>query len=622
MQNTTLFKRAMSLFLAFVLALGLLPVSEFGIPAYAAEGSSGPPATVTLGDRQFYDGYNSQNLTPSWTVPRFFEFQGDGNTAPGFCADHKKDLNASDTWSNPVPLEGTEYAVAAPLIAYYNYGWALAKEYDQKMPYATAEEKEAAIRADTNNVWDYWTRHEMVMASSVPQAAVWLIGNGKVDDLSDPAQVRMIAEERNATVTAMEPGWTPDAVETVMGWITDRVTAYNAGVYGDWDMYIYQPSDGSLQPIITSVTGGGDTGPKEGWIKLKKTDLSGNALSGATFGVFRDSSCQSQVGSFTTTADEWTYFDVSNNMVENTETFWLKETSTPVGYVGSTNPYQVTVSATNNSTQDTAAAVNGGAAIKNGEPQPPEGVVNKVDQDGNGIGPATFHFVSLPNGVETDIACDENGVLELQWTDPTADNYLEPGEYTVTELIPPEGYEKSDEVQNLRLWIEDMGGVPTAMHSGPITFENKPKHSVIIQKVDESGNGLPGAVFDIYFNGTKVDSQTTGPDGTFTYAGADGNGLQSGTWGFLEVKAPDGYLIPYAKYQEVYVDADNEDIRVHQISFINYTYPEIQIKKVVAGSDEPLAGAVFEVMIDGQNLGTFGPTGPDGTIAISQNIYG
>lgn len=625
MQKTTFFKRAMSLFLAFVLALGLLPVSEFAIPAYAAEasgGSSGPPATVTLGDRQFYDGYTSQNLTPAWTTPRFFEFTGDGNTAPGFCADHEKGLNPSDVWSNPVSIEGTEYAVAAPLIAYYNYGWALAKEYDQKMPYATAEEKEAAIRADTNNVWDYWTRNEMVMASSVPQAAVWLIGNGKVDDLSDPAQVRMIAEERNATVTAMEPGWTPDAVETVMGWITDRVTAYNAGVYGDWDMYIYQPSDGSLQPIITSVTGGGDTGPKEGWIKLKKTDLSGNALSGATFGVFRDSSCQSQVGSFTTTADEWTYFDVSNNMVENTETFWLKETSTPVGYVGSTNPYQVTVSATNNSTQDTAAAVNGGAAIKNGEPQPPEGVVNKVDQDGNGIGPATFHFVSLTNGVETDIACDENGVLELQWTDPTADNYLEPGEYTVTELIPPEGYEKSDEVQNLRLWIEDMGGVPTAMHSGPITFVNKPKHSVIIQKVDESGNGLPGAVFDIYFNGAKVDSQTTGPDGTFTYAGTDGNGLQTGTWGFEEVKAPDGYLIPYAKYQEVFVDADNEDIRVHQISFINYTYPEIQIKKVVAGSDEPLAGAVFEVMIDGTNIGTYGPTGPDGTIIINHDVYG
>ena len=623
MQKTTFFKRAMSLFLAFVLALGLLPVSEFAIPAYAAEasgGSSGPPATVTLGDRQFYSAYTSQNLVPAETTPRFFEFTGDGNTAPGFCANHEKNLNASDVWSNPVSIEGTEYAVAAPLIAWYNYGWSLTKEYDQKMPYATPEEKEAAIRADTNNQWDYWTRNEMVMAFSIPQSAVWLVGNGKVDDLSDSAQVRMIAEERNATIQAM--GYPlSDSVETVMGWINDRVTAYNGGAYGDWDMYLYQPSDGSLQPIITSVTGGEQI-PKEGWIKIKKTDMSGNALAGATFGIYYDASCQVLLDQFTTTADEWTYKDVSGIVTANNQTLYLKETSTPVGYVGSTNPYQVTVSATNNATQETAAAVNGGAAIKNGEPQPPEGVVNKVDQDGNGIGPATFHFVSLTNGVETDIACDENGVLELQWTDPTADNYLEPGEYTVTEIIPPAGYEKSDEVQNLRLWIEDMGGVPTAMNSGPITFVNKPKHSVIIQKVDESGNGLPGAVFDIYFDGAKVDSQTTGPDGTFTYAGTDGNGLQTGTWGFEEVKAPDGYLIPYAKYQEVFVDAANDDVRVHQISFINYTYPEIQIKKVVAGTDEPLAGAVFEVMIDGTNIGTYGPTGPDGTIIINHDVYG
>ena len=101
----------------------------------------------------------------------------------------------------------------------------------------------------------------------------------------------------------------------------------------------------------------------------------------------------------------------------------------------------MTVSATNNATKETAAAVNGGAAIKNGEGGgPPSGVVNKVDQNGNGIGPATFNFKKLtPNAVDMDIACDETGSLELQWTDPTGENYIEPGEYTVTEKIPPPG---------------------------------------------------------------------------------------------------------------------------------------------------------------------------------------
>ena len=55
---------------------------------------------------------------------------------------------------------------------------------------------------------------------------------------------------------------------------------------------------------------------------------------------------------------------------------------------------------------------------------------------------------------------------------------------------------------------------------------------------------------------------------------------------------------------------------------MNHTYPEIVIQKVAAGNDQPLAGAVFEVMVDGTNLGRFGPTGPDGTIIINHDVYG
>ena len=308
-----------------------------------------------------------------------------------------------------------------------------------------------------------------------------------------------------------------------------------------------------------------------------------------------------------------------------TKTFYLKETSAPPDYVPNGAGYTVTVSATNNSTKETAAAVNGGVAIKNGKSQPPSGVVQKVDPDGNGIGPATFHFKKLtPNAVDMDIPCDETGTLKLQWEDPSKENYIEPGEYTVTEVIPPPGYEKSEESQNLRLWLEDKDGdgIQEPYSSGPIVFQNQPKHTVIIQKVDETGNGLPGAVFDVYFNGAKVDSVTTGPDGTFNYTGTDGNGVSTGTWEFVETKAPSGYLIPYMNYQSVTVNTLYDDVRVHTLTFVNYTYPEIVIQKVAAGNDQPLAGAVFEVMVDGTNLGRFGPTGPDGTIIINHDVYG
>ena len=123
-------------------------------------------------------------------------------------------------------------------------------------------------------------------------------------------------------------------------------------------------------------------------------------------------------------------------------------------------------------------------------------------------------------------------------------------------------------------------------------------------------------------SGPLIDTITTGADGTFTYAGTDGNGLEFGTYDFVEVKAPDGYLLPYRTCQSITINPEIDEVRVHQLTFVNYTYPEIVIQKVSAGEEQPLAGAVFEVMIDGTNLGTFGPTGPDGTIIINHDVYG
>ena len=625
MQKTSFFKRMMTLFLAFIMLLGILPLSNMVVPAQASAGESGgPPATITLQTWQLKPAYQSENLVPARTTPRLFQFDVNGTLSPGFCARHEKDINLvkGEAWKDPVPIEETEYAVIAPLVAQYNYIWFTSRALDEQYGDSKTDAEKMQIAKEQYDC-EYWGEWSGILGSAMVQSASWLVGNGKLTDLTDPAQARMIAEERNATVKSMTGKPSPDSDEEVMSWVTGAVDRYAEGGYGDWDIYLYTPVGGSdLQPIITTVPG--EKGiPESGWIKIKKTDMSGNALAGATFGIYYDANCQVLLDQFTTTADEWTYKDVSSIVTQNNQTLYLKEISAPPGYLANTKVYQVTVNYTNNATQETAAPINGGAPIKNGDStMPPEGVVNKVDPDGNGVGPATFHFVSLTNGVETDRVTDENGTLELQWTDPAGDNYLEPGEYTVTEKIAPPGFELNTEAQNLRLWIEDVDGVPTPMHSGPITFENKPLHSIIIQKVDESGQGLPGAVFNVYLNGAKVDSITTGPDGTFTYAGTDGNGLQSGTWGFEEVQAPDGYLLPYNKYQSVTIDAINDDVRVHQLTFINYTYPEIVIKKVSAGEEQPLAGAVFEVMIDGTNIGTYGPTGPDGTIIINHDVYG
>ena len=627
MQKVTIPKRLMTLFLVFVMVLGLLPVSNLVVPANAADARSGPDDVVTInrGETEFFDDYTSPVLGK--VIPRNLVFEANGQLTGGFCGDHSKEYSPHVKYINPTPISETKYAFCMPVLAQYAWNWFYSMELDERYPGTSAAYKAQIAKEERGSENNYWPPASRALGGSVPQAAVWLAGAGKISNLTDPANQRMLAEERNRTATlSIHKGVPTSPVEDVMGWIQGAVDNYAKGVYGDWDVYVYEPDTNKsyYQPMVI-IMPNDIVQDYNGWLKIKKTDMSGKNLSGATFGVYSDSGYVNRLTSFQTTADEWTYVNVSEYMTSSTKTFYLKETSAPDGYVPNGKGYSVTVSATNNATKETAAAVNGGAAIKNGEGSgTPSGVVNKVDQNGNGIGPATFNFKKLtPNAVDMDIACDETGSLELQWTDPTGENYIEPGEYTVTEKIPPPGYEKDNNAQNLRLWIEeDDEGVPVAKSSGPITFVNEPKHSIVIQKVDKSGNGLPGAVFDIYLNGAKIDSATTGPDGTFTFAGTDGNGLEPGTYDFVEVQAPNGYLLPYWKCQSITIRQGQTDVLIHTLTFVNHDYPEIVIQKVSAGTEQPLAGAVFEVKIDETPIGTFGPTGPDGTIIIDHDTYG
>lgn len=626
MQKTSFFKRMMSLFLAFIMVAGLLPLSGIinSAQAVAVTGGTGEPsATMTMNSHSLMGEYTSPVLGK--VIPRIYDFKlGDLGVSPGFCADHSKDIKWDLTWSNPKPIEGTKYEVIMPLLASYSQKWFYSKMLDEQHPDWTVDQKRQQAAQDLGSGSYYYTPYDRVTGSAMVQAAAWLAGSGDLTDLSNHDQQLLVAHERNLTVKAAD-GSVGDTDESVAKWINDTLRKYEEGEYGEWKGYLYTPT-GGYQPVITVLPPDDTviTEPKTGWIKISKTDLSGNNLAGAVFGIYVDSGCQkgTEKATLTTTGDEWTYYDVSDIMESDTQTFYLKEISAPDGYVASTSSYNVTVNTANNSTKETAAAVNGGAAIKNGEVQEPEGVVFKVDPDGNYIGPAVFHFKSLEQSIDRDIPVDETGMLQLQWTDPDGENYIPPGEYTVTEVTPPPGYEKSNEAQNLRLWIEDVDGVPTAMSSGPIEFVNEPLHSVIIRKIDQSGKGLPGAVFKVYCDGAYVTDITTGADGTFTFAGTDGNGLTNGTWEFVEDKAPDGYLLPYNKVQSVTINTQHDDVLIHELTFVNYEYPEIVIQKVSAGENQPLAGAVFEVMIDGTKLGEYGPTAADGTIVINYDQYG
>ena len=254
MQKTTMFKRIMTLFLVFVMVLGILPISELVSPAIAAEAKEGPPPTTEMVSWKFYNKYDSPVLKPSRVIPRTFIFSLNDGVAPGFCADHTKDVSTGATWSNPVPIEGTKYEVIKPLIAAYNYTWFYSRELDDRYPNQTTLFKKKIAEQERGSVYYYWDETDRISASSMPQAGAWLAGQGLLTDLRNHDQQLMIAHERNLTTKTIY-GSVSESDEEVSGWVAESIGKYENGDYGEYQMYIYTPPGGK-QPIITSIPEG------------------------------------------------------------------------------------------------------------------------------------------------------------------------------------------------------------------------------------------------------------------------------------------------------------------------------------------------------------------------------
>lgn len=210
---------------------------------------------------------------------------------------------------------------------------------------------------------------------------------------------------------------------------------------------------------------------------------------------------------------------------------------------------------------------------------------------------------------------DDNGLLHLQWTDPKGENYIPPGEYTVTEKTPPPGYDHTDEARHIVLNAD-------GDFSGKLVFKNNKLRSLQIKKVSMDNKPLAGAQFDILHDGKLVQSCTTGDDGTFTYSGAGGDGIPDGLYTVVETAPPPGYLLPFDNSQSVYIsakDLTNDETVV--LTFKNYEDTIIRIQKFKEGTKLGLEGATFEVMIEGEILGQF-KSGPGGIIDITPETYG
>ena len=608
--NMCLRKRIMSMALVFAMIFALFPADLFVTDAVADSsvniGDPGSRLQVNFMSNQHdLASYYSTTLG-SYVTIRFIPIvYENGDPSLAWCLDHGKQLGTG-TWTYDQPLEST---AADPFIAWYFFHMYVLGDWD--------------------------VRSEQIISGFI-QAALWVWLTNPSWTYSDDAFIQAAATERRAALEAL--GVTPEPTfEDTVAFLKNIIMNYEAGVYGSVKSYVYEVAwSNDYQRLLaptysySSVEESYDV-----FIKLSKTlsDTSGY-YAGASFGVFYDSACSAQAGIVATGSSQWsTSGAISINSASTT--LYVKELSTGSADVAiDPTVYSVSVNGNTNNTAATAAAVVGkgsGGVIENKTrtlEKPPEGVITKVDAiTGAGVGPACFRIEGESKSgthIEHDVWTDEGGNIDLQWWDASeTGSYIPEGVYYVTETQAPPGYAlTSDAPQYLKLWLEwveddsyDEGGYYEAFNSGPITFRDYPKQSITLHKVS-GGVGLAGATFKVYKDGTLIGTQVTDAAGKITLSE-----VELGYYLFEETIAPAGFTVPANNTIGVYVNPADTSTTDYYLSMVNYEYPDIVIEKISADTERGLAGAVFEISIDGRQLGTF-KTGADGRIIMGYATYG
>lgn len=187
---------------------------------------------------------------------------------------------------------------------------------------------------------------------------------------------------------------------------------------------------------------------------------------------------------------------------------------------------------------------------------------------------------------------------------------LDASTYAITELSPPEGYEIDNAGPQYVVLPRDNGTEVV------VTFTDTPivTGSGSIRKVDadDPTKGLAGAVIKIEgVDNSFVGTYTTGPGGYLTDVPWDT--MPIGSYVATEVTPPTGYTTssdPSKVRQEFHWDGKTDVSLV----FENDAKVKLELLKLDESND-PLPGAVFNIVKDGQIIATE-ETGRDGIITV------
>ncbi|MED4409577.1 SpaA isopeptide-forming pilin-related protein [Bacillus licheniformis] len=254
----------------------------------------------------------------------------------------------------------------------------------------------------------------------------------------------------------------------------------------------------------------------KGSVYLTKEDAEGRTLKGAEFKIVDH---EGKTVHEKLTSDEDGKIAVSGLAPGR---YAFVETKAPEGFMLNNDQIEFTIPG---SAEGKPEPVDAGAAVNY------KGSVHltKEDAKGHKLEGAVFKIADQNgNTVQEELVSDRNGTV-------TASG-LAPGRYAFVETKAPDGFVLNS--GKIEFVIPDAAeGKPAHVDAGKaINY----KGSVYLQKEDEDGNGLEGAVFKIIDSeGKTVKDDLISKEGGKIEAGD----LAPGSYQFVEKHAPDGYLL-------------------------------------------------------------------------------
>ena len=564
--------RLIAALLVLVCLLGLLPTT-----AMAAT-----PDTIKMDDCA-YNGvkYDSPALGECYMHQMHFGLNG--KSTMGFCAEKGKGMGWSlkgHTWGNPKPISDP---TVKTMMAYF-------------YAHSTGVFTDRAIALGENAVWNSnytWTMNAWT------QAIVWRYKAGL---LADP--VTACAEELMCVYNNLEhTNYT--SIDDLIDGISfrDRVKYIldlgAEGVWGECEVYeyAYTGPGSSYHPSndVQAVMVGELSVIREKYgLTVRKVDSTNpnKGLPGARFLVASENGAYSKE---IVTGQDGTY------TLSNLEagTYAVTELEPPADYeIDNAGPQYVVLPS---GSDKTVTVTFTDTPVITGE-----GSIRKVDADDptKGIAGAVIKITGVDNDFTGTYVTGVGGYLtDVPWKD------MPIGSFTAEEVTPPEGYSLSPDVSKTKQTFVWDGKTDVAL-----VFENDAKVKVKLIKLDDSGNPLSGAVFNIVKDGQIIGTEATKADGSITVTD-----VTEGMCAFVEVSAPS----PYACLTDpVIAHVDQATVNgggTVTVTASDKKLPSLTILKRDAKTGDVIPNTHFE--IKGIHYGYHNDvaTGPDGR-AVLTNI--